>query len=356
VASPQGSGNSNITLDELSALNAEISALVRAGVPLESGLEEIGADLPGSLGRLTSIVTRRMKAGESLSDLLDDPSLPFPPVYRAVVKAGLRSGRLSAALDSVARSTRYLAEARRMVLAGLVYPFIVFLVAWALFVFFILMIVPGLARVYDALDLDLGSVFGVLVAWGGSAAIWGPLVPIVVLILFVAWCIRAGRASLVQPRFAGPILGWLPWMGPMLRSAHVATFSEVFALLVENEVPLHEAMLLAAEAVGDPQMIRSAQEIASGLERGEVTSPAQVRHRAFPPLLEWLMRSAGQRNVLLPALRHAAEIYRRRANRQAETARIYLPILLTVVIGGSITLGYALLLFLPWIRFLYSLS
>jgi general secretion pathway protein F len=297
-----------------------------------------------------------MEAGESLSDLLDDRSLPFPPVYRAVVKAGLRSGRLSAALDSVARSTRHLAEARRMVLAGLIYPLIVVLLAWALFVFFTLKIVPGLVRVYDMLNFDSGGLFDVLVRCGRSVGIWGPLVPIAVLILFVAWYVRASRASLVQPRFAGPVLGWLPWMGPMLRSAHVATFSEVLALLVENEVPLHEAMVLAAGAVGDPRMVRSAQEIASGLERGEVPSPAQGQHRVFPPLLEWLMRSGGQRNVLLPALRHAAEIYRRQANRQADTARIYLPIMLTVVIGGGITLGYALLVFVPWIRFLQCLA
>ena len=45
-----------------------------------------------------------------------------------------------------------------------------------------------------------------------------------------------------------------------------------------------------------------------------------------------------------------------RALRQAEYARVFLPILLTVAIGGSVTLLYALLLFVPWVSLLYSLT
>ena len=43
-----------ITLDQLVALNDEIAALVRAGVPLDRGLRSLGEDLPGRLGRFAS--------------------------------------------------------------------------------------------------------------------------------------------------------------------------------------------------------------------------------------------------------------------------------------------------------------
>ena len=42
-----------ITVDELVALNEEIAALVRAGVPLERGLLRAGGELPGGLRRIT---------------------------------------------------------------------------------------------------------------------------------------------------------------------------------------------------------------------------------------------------------------------------------------------------------------
>ena len=46
--------SSAITLEELTALNDEIAALVRVGVPLEDGLSRLGEDLPGRLGQLAS--------------------------------------------------------------------------------------------------------------------------------------------------------------------------------------------------------------------------------------------------------------------------------------------------------------
>ena len=43
----------SITVEQLSALNEEIRALVRAGVPLERGLITAARDLGGRLGRIT---------------------------------------------------------------------------------------------------------------------------------------------------------------------------------------------------------------------------------------------------------------------------------------------------------------
>ena len=55
-----------------------------------------------------------------------------------------------------------------------------------------------------------------------------------------------------EGRWADRLFGWVPWTGRMLRCSRTATFLEVLALLVENETPLPEAVVLAAEASGDP--------------------------------------------------------------------------------------------------------
>ena len=53
-----------MTVDELLALNDEIAALVRAGVPLERGLADLGGDMPGRLGALaTRLVDEVLAAG-----------------------------------------------------------------------------------------------------------------------------------------------------------------------------------------------------------------------------------------------------------------------------------------------------
>lgn len=348
-----------ITLEQLIALNDEIAALIRAGVPLEQGLGHLGRDLRGRLGRVTQDLAKRMQRGESLADVLDERSGSFPPVYRAVVEAGLESGRLAAALESVASSARRLAETRRVVLAGSLYPLLVFLLAWGLFVFFVGWIAPELAIGLEAFRAPGYELMALLVSlgnmtysWGqwrcSAIQFWGPLVPLVVVVLTAFWWDRSARATLLQPRAGAALLGWLPLIGRMLQSFRVATFSEVLALLVESRVPLDRGLVLAARASGDQKMLRSAEEMAAALRRGDSLDSGQEGQSGFPPLLDWLMRSGQRRGTLLKALRHASETYHRRAWGQAQVIRIFLPALMTVVIAGGVSVLYTLIIFGPW--------
>ncbi len=136
MSSSESSRVGAVTLEQLIALNDEIAALVRAGVPLEHGLGRLADDLPGRLGQLSARIAERLERGEPLDKVFADPDMRIPPVYRAVVEAGMRTGRLPAALESVARSTRWLSECRRMVAGAFVYPLVLFLVGWASFVWF----------------------------------------------------------------------------------------------------------------------------------------------------------------------------------------------------------------------------
>ena len=132
-----------ISLDQLIALNDEIAALARAGVPLEPALAELGSDMPGRLGAIAATFAERTRRGESLLEILSDQSLQLPPVYRAVVEAGLRTGRLPAALEALAGSIRRVAETRRGVAAAAFYPLLVLVLAWGFFAFFAVGIAPA---------------------------------------------------------------------------------------------------------------------------------------------------------------------------------------------------------------------
>ena len=58
----------------------------------------------------------------------------------------------------------------------------------------------------------------------------------------------------------------------------------------------------------------------------------------------------------LLAAAHAAETYRRRAEHRAKLARTFLPMVLTITIGGTAVLLYALLLFVPYVGMLRALG
>src|SRR3954470_23074472 len=107
---PEAAKQRPISLDQLIALNDEIAALARAGIPLERGLLQAGTDLPGRLGAIARVLGARLGRGEGLTQALEAEREQIPPVYRAVVQAGLRAGRLPTALEGLASFLRGLAE------------------------------------------------------------------------------------------------------------------------------------------------------------------------------------------------------------------------------------------------------
>jgi type II secretory pathway component PulF len=345
-----------ITLDQLAALNDEISALVRSGVPLETNLAEIGGDLPGTLGKITTLLAQRAGRGESLAKLIGECSAQFPPVYRAVIESGLRAGRLSAALESLSGSIRRLAETRRCIVMATLYPFLVVILVWLSFAFFSGELAPKLAAEFTALQAPGRGVFTVL-AWIGHGAIyWGPGGPILLVILAaLAWS-GSRRATWIGATGLGRLAAIVPWFGPMLRCSRNATFADILALLVENSVPLPEALILASESSGDRQLIEAARQASEMIKGGQNLTCQDGQLTALPPLLRWLLPAASRKNILAPALKHAAEMYNRRAEYRADLLRMFTPVVLTVCVSGVITCLYALTVFIPYTTMLRALS
>ena len=366
----------SVTLDQLIALNDEIAALVRAGVPLEGSLAEIGRDLPGGLGRFAAVLAQRTAEGKPLADVLADPELRLPVGYRAVVVAGIRAGRLPAALESLAGSMRRLAQTRRSVILALLYPLILVMVAWVLLAVFTSWTAPALLAMLQSVGARGAAALTPLMWCGRGAKIWGPIGPVVFLALAWLWWHRATRAAVVGSPCAW-LFGWLPWLGPTLQWSHTAVFTEVLALLVENQVPLDEAVLLGGQSSGDRRVAEAADELAAAIrsgdgKRGTVPSsdqpgtdrnsetggqsPFSRKGQPLPPLMCWLILGGGKQASFLPALKHMAETYRQRAQLQADIARIWLPIFFTLTIGGGVALFYGLSLFLPYVMMLKALA
>ena len=292
--------------------------------------------------------------GESLTTALADSTSHVPRVYRAVVEAGMAAWRLPAALESLAGSLRRLAETRRAVALSFIYPILLLCFAWLLFSFSVERIAPSFVNAFYAQRVPGGQLVQWMAHLGKSAPIWGPLGPVVFVSLAVAWWLVSGGARVVEGRRATISFGWVPWMGRLQRLSRTTVFVELLRLLVENRVPMDQAVELSAEAAGDKTLITAAAHWADAIRRGEAGAADGIP--GLPPLLRWLI-AGGQRNeALLPALRQAADDYRRRAQDQAEMGRVLLPVFVTICVSGLIVAAYALVLLGPYFYLLQGLA
>jgi general secretion pathway protein F len=350
---PANTSGGAIALDDLIALSDEMAALSKSGVPLERGLLNLGQEIPGELGRTTRRLAQRLERGESLDQALAAEEGSFPRVYRTVVQAGLKAGHLPTALEGLAVAARRLAELRRAVGLAIVYPLVVFLLAYGLFVFFIMHMAPELQKAYDGFQIARHPLLDGLARLGETVVWWGPIAPTLVLVLGIIWWRQSGRAMLVNPGRTAALFGWIPWVGKLLLYSRAAMFAEVLALLLEHRVALDEALLLAADASGDARMIESVRRLAQAVRDGR---PLHENVAGLPPILTWLLATQPHDATLLTAARHAAEGYSWQASHQAEKIRLFFPVLATICVAGLVTLLYSLTLYVPWSNLLRSLA
>jgi type II secretory pathway component PulF len=352
--SPAPAGS--ISIDQLLALNQEIVALVRAKVPLERGLAVAARDLKGKLKSIAGGLSRRLTSGESLADALAGEGKAIPPLYRAVVEAGARSGKLAVALEGLERYVRGYSEARAAVGLALWYPLLVFTLAYALFVGLVSVAIPRFVDAFQSLGLAIATPLHWLAWIGESAHFWWPIGPVLLVIVAIGW-LRSGTAAQFQAR-SWTWLKIFPWMRALLAHYETANFADLLALLLEQNVPYQQALVLAAEATGNKRMASGARAVAEAIARGDspASGLARVDRQTFLPMLRWVLATGQEQGSLVSALHNLGELYRQRGQYEAQKLTVFLPMLLIILVGAGATAIYALALFVPLINLLSGLS
>lgn len=337
-------------------LNEEIAALVRARIPLESNLGQIGNELPGKAGELAERIGRRLNSGESLADAIEVECATMPAAYRATVVAGSQGGQLAEAIESVVDSASRVEQLRRITGIALLYPLMVSIVAVTLMTVIVSKILPNFGLVNES---QSGAIVWLL-TWRLTILRVAEIAVGALFILAAIWWWFSGRAGRPASAQLGPMT-WLPGARKVFRSNQAATFSDLLLLMVERGVPLDHGLRLAADAVDDASLRASSYELAEHIQRGASTGRSETDDIArlrstFPLMIRLALYHSGNRELLVSSLRQAATMYRERAIRAAEWYSEYVPILLTIGVAGTLTICFALLVMWPYASLLRELS
>jgi type II secretory pathway component PulF len=345
-----GSRGRPLSVEDVVVLNDEIRAMVRAGIPLDLGLRGTGGRSQGNLREVSESLGRHLERGASIDEALQAEQHRLPLAYRAVVSAGLRTGRIDEVLSSLSALAESTATMRRQMRLSLIYPAVVFVLAYALFVAFVMYLVPQLQRTYEIFQLRDSIWVSTLLWLHRTVVVWGIAVPAVAVgLLAVGWIMRRLTPGAGTGLLPG---GWFPGG----RDLALARFSRLLSLLVGHGVPLPEGCRLAGEASGDPLLQEESHQLASRIESGVGLSKAITTARRIPAFLRWLITVGDLQGTLAASLRQGAEIHEQRALTKLDWFGRVVPPVIVLGCCGSIVLLYALTLFLPVTEMLQTMG
>ena len=236
----------------------------------------------------------------------------------------------------------------------MLYPLILMLLAYGLFILLATTAISAAVKLYEGPPPRLWSMIAQL---GQAASSWmGLIPPLVLIVVAVIWWRRTRRAIVIDSPAAVRWLSVVPVAGRVVQRARSAALAEILGLLVEHEVPLQDAIVLAAGCTGDRQLMQSADKAAEFLKQGGTFDASAVPMEGFPPLVVWLVSAGGRERAFASLARHVGQSYRRAISRDLDWLRIFLPIWLIVVVGGIVVGIYGLTFFLPYSQLLETLA
>lgn len=334
-------------------MSEQIAGLTAAGLPLGPGLHATAEEMPrGRLRSALDSVAAALDGGATVDEAVASQGNRLPPHLRGLVLVGARTGRMSQVLGRFVALTEVGVGLRRQLFLSLAYPALPLAVAAAVFVFICSTLVVSFEQIFRDFGVPLPWVTVALIEISHVVNLSSRLVVeamIALLVFLVLTFVVLGKST------RRGLLGAIPVVGLVWRNGALGEFCHLLALLLECEVPLGEAIRLAAGGVRDARIERSGRAMGQDVEGGMTLSQAIALRPVFPKGLPRLLRWAEGHQSLPESLHMVGEMFEARARAQATFAGTLMAVLafLSVVSGVGVVI---FALFVPLISLITRLS
>lgn len=332
---------------DLSVFFAQLSDLLRSGVPLLRSLELLEKQTRSAAFKVVlQDVREEVAEGTRLADAMRTHPYAFSELAVSMVRAGEEGSFLEDVLRRVADFTDHQEELKSRVTGAMAYPF--FLVVFgvgivaAMMVWFVPKFDPIFKRMEerDALPWATTAVRGM----SDVIATYWFMIPIV-LIGGVFFAIRYGATEEGRLAFDRIRLS-VPGAGKIYRSLAIARFCRILGTLLKNGVPILNSLRIAKDATGNRVLSNAISGASDNISAGKSLAHPLAACGEFPEETVEMIAVAEEANNLEQVLVDIADGMERRTWRYLELfIRLLEPVML---LGMAVIVLFVLLgLLLP---------
>ncbi|MEZ6058770.1 MAG: type II secretion system F family protein [Planctomycetaceae bacterium] len=338
------------TINDIQYLAEEVRALAAAGLPLETHLADAGYGHGSRLQTLTNQISDDLSRGKSLPETIAEHGAGASRLLASAVAAGMRSGDLASSIELLGDLAADVAVLRRRILQSLAYPLTITAIAVVLFTLFVRTFLDRMRTVFADLRIPVSPYLQTALDLDHNNPYWPWIFPAVAIVVFLVWMLT-GRAGAVT--FGGPerLLLLFPGVKGMVRDLQFYTLTRMLGLLVERQVPLPDALLLAGGACGSRRLDHACRTAAGQISAGSLPKVSRSESWSagkLPPLLQATLENTGrQEDRLRLRLAGVAGHYQRRLEISAMWFRSIIPVAMFVTIGAGTVVVYGLTVFWP---------
>lgn len=254
-----------LKLKDRAALNEQLAQLLSRGVPLVEALEVTASAVGSNAKPIVEKMRELVAAGSGFGDACQKVGV-FDRVTVAVYRAAERTGDLAGAAKQLAITAR-----RQLAVSGkaatlMIYPAIVMSISVIVVAVMMTVIVPRIGKAMVAMNATLPWYTKLIMETGEWMRGHALLLLGVIAGLAIAAIVLRKRVFTV----AGQASRKMPLLKDVVLAQESARFFSVMAAMTRSGVPLADALGVANEAVGHPELRRQLSTLRTKLIEGGV--------------------------------------------------------------------------------------
>lgn len=329
--------------EQLNRFCADVSGLVKAGVPLPEGLKQLekifDEKVLKELARATGEATAQ---GQQLSEALRKSSTKVPEEYIALVECGEKTGELATVLQFANRHSRMVRQHRSRIALAALYP--AFIVSTAVILLSILatFVIPPMSSLYVSMGAELPYVTQQIIT------LLSPLTGIAGLGFSVF--IAIALIALICSPAAWPILHRIVILFSLSRETQVlsdcAIAMRFLSVMLRNGVPEATAVRSARLTVMDPDFAEALAGMADSAEKGLPIH--QHLPGIIPATAVYAFRAGEERGTLPDVCEHISDLCLENFEHRSRRLVVLLEPALVLIVGimmGTMVVAFYLPLF-----------
>jgi type IV pilus assembly protein PilC len=349
-------GGGKVKSKILTIFTRQLATLIEAGLPLMRSLNTLAKQERNPVMRTTMAqLATAVESGGTFSEALAQHPRIFDKLYVNMVKAGELGGVLEIVLNRLAEFQEKSQKIKGKVMAAMIYPLVVLVIAGAILSFLLIFIVPKFQQIFqDALPgQPLPSVTLFVIACSDLLVTrWYFVLGGIALLVFGYKTLASVPAGVV---FLDQVALRIPVFGDLASKTSISRFARTLGTLISSGVPILQALNITRDTAGNVIVANAINKIHDSVKEGESVVGPMESSSIFPPMVTSMVQVGEETGQLPDMLVKVADVYEAEVdNVVTGLTSILEPIMIVMlaVIVGTIVIA----LFMPMVGLITGMS
>ena len=336
---PKGSGK--VSPDEVVELMVSLHLVVKSGLPLYEGLEDLAKESDNKRFRdMLLYIANAINNGQSLSNAFEAYKNVIGPIILNLIKIGEETGQLETTLKRAAEFLKRTIALKKKAKGALIYPTFAFVAVMGAMLVWMIYVLPQMLDLFKSMDIKLPALtLGIIAVSNFLSAYWIYMIAAIVIFI-VGFKILHKKYKKVR-LFTDKMILKIPIIKEIISGFNIAFISEYLRLALVSGVPIFNALQSLTDNLKNEifkeALNTSTQEVSKGSQMSNAFSKTGV-FTSFTIRMIGVGESSGSLDSQLDLI---AEHYYERVNYYAENiGKVIEPVVL-IFVGGFMALVIA---------------